>query len=197
MKKLLGILVLGLILYGCETTYVEQTWPFPWPQGLNKHSFTDRYLKNKSLAKIEGIWAFDSNEYEIAIVKNDFNIWTGYDYIGIVTDTNKYNWQRGEIKILLKKTITKNLFTGNYYMGDKSRIGRTFILNKGYIEVTLPVGYYGAPVKVIFIKSWPSFEATAEVPPKEDKSDPKPAKPTEPEPNLIPDTEKAKDDEWF
>ena len=133
----------------------------------------------------------DSNEYEIAIVKNDFNIWTGYDYIGIVTDTNRYNWRKGEIKILLKKTITKNLFAGNYYMGDKSRIGRTFILNKGYIEVTLPVGYYGAPVKVIFIKSWPSSETKVEVPPKVDKPDPKP------EPNVITDTEKPKDDEWF
>ena len=65
MKKFLAILVLGLLFYGCETTYTEQSWPFPWPQGLNKHSFTDRYLKNKSLAEIEGIWIFDSNEYEI------------------------------------------------------------------------------------------------------------------------------------
>ena len=48
-------------------------------------------------------------------------------------------------------------------MSDKSRIGRTFILNKGYIEVSLPIGYYGAPRKVLIIKSWPSYQNKKQV----------------------------------
>jgi len=161
MKKLLGILVLGLLLASCETTGTGPSgWKYPWPQGLNKNEFVDTFFKGKSLINVEGVYSTNNNKYEIAIIKNTFDVFSGYDYLGILTDENATWWKVGEVKIVLKKTATPNIFTGNWYMGDKSRIGRTFFLKEGYMEVQLPTGAYGINQASLLIKAWPPAGST-------------------------------------
>ena len=128
MKKLLGILILAFFLTSCETTdpTVNLSPKYPWPEGLNKNQFIEKFFKGKNLSRIEGVYAGSNNRYEVAIIKNDFGVETNYDYLAILTDANYGIWKRGEIKFKLKKTATPTIFTGNYYMGDKSTVGRTF-----------------------------------------------------------------------
>ena len=40
-------------------------------------------------------------------------------------------------------------------MGDKTRLGRTFIFKDGYFEVSLPTGYYGASQKWMYMQTYP------------------------------------------
>ena len=72
MKKLLGIIILGLFLAGCETTGTGESpsgWKYPWPQGLNKNEFIDTFFKGKSLTNVEGIYSTNDNRYEFAVIK--------------------------------------------------------------------------------------------------------------------------------
>jgi len=163
MRKFLGAIFLFIICAGCETTdpTVNTGTPkYPWPQGLNKNQFIEKYFANEDLDLVEGIYAGSNNRYEIAVIKNDFGIETGYDYLGILTDSNVRIWKKGEIKFKLKKTATPTIFTGNYYMGNKSRLGRTFFLKEGYLEVSLPTGYNFSAQPALFLKSYPGYEAT-------------------------------------
>ena len=178
MKKLLGILFISLFLYGCPPTGGLQStgaWKYPWPQGLKKNQFIEKYFENKDLSEIEGIYMGSNNKYEIAVIKNTFGIFEGYDYLGILTDENATFWRVGEVKIVLKKSATPTILTGNYYMGDKSRMGRTFFFKQGYFEVSLPIGYYGAGVKSLFIKSYPEYSKTASSKKKATKKKSKPS----------------------
>ena len=158
MKKILGVIIFSLFLYGCPSTEGLNTtgvWKYPWPQGLTKNQFIEKYFDKKELSEIEGVYMESGNKYEIAVIENTFGVFEGYDYLGILTDENATFWQVGDVKIALKKSATPTVLTGNYYMGDKRRIGRTFFFKKGYFEVNLPTGYYGAGVNHLFVKSYP------------------------------------------
>ena len=160
MKKILGVIIFSLFLYGCPSTEVLNTtgvWQYPWPQGLNKNQFIEKYFAGKSLDSVEGVYIGSNNKYEIAVIKNTFNILPAYNYLGILTDENASFWRVGEVKIRLKKTATPTLLTGDFFMGDKRRLGRTFIFKDGYFEVSLPTGYYGASQKWMFIKTYPEY----------------------------------------
>ena len=171
MKKLLGILILAFFLTSCETTdpTVNLSPKYPWPEGLNKNQFIEKFFKGKNLSRIEGVYAGSNNRYEVAIIKNDFGVETNYDYLAILTDANYGIWKRGEIKFKLKKTATPTIFTGNYYMGDKSTVGRTFFLKDGYLEVGLPTGYYGTDQKALFLKSYPEYSESSSTTAKKEK----------------------------
>ena len=168
MKRFVKFLFLGLFLVSCETygtsSISTSEWKFPWPQGLNKNQFIESYFKNKSLEKVEGVYSANDNRYEIAVIKNTFGIFAGYDYLGVLTDKSANNsWKVGEVKMVLKKTATPTIFTGNWYMGNYSRIGRTFFLKQGYIEVNLPSGSYGIDSPYLMIKAWPPAGSTRTV----------------------------------
>jgi S1-C subfamily serine protease len=178
MKKAIGIIILGLFLAGCETTGTGESpsgWKYPWPQGLNKNEFIDTFFKGKSLTNVEGIYSTNDNRYEFAVIKNTFGVFSGYDYLGILTDENAGMWKVGQVKMVLKKTATPNIFTGNWYMSNKSRMGRTFFLKEGYMEVQLPSGAYGINQTYLLIKAWPeagSTQTTAKKKKKKKKTEP-------------------------
>jgi hypothetical protein len=59
MKKILGVIIFSLFLYGCPSTEVLNTtgvWQYPWPQGLNKNQFIEKYFAGKSLDSVEGVY---------------------------------------------------------------------------------------------------------------------------------------------
>ena len=70
---------------------------------LSKEQIINEFFDNKELDLIEGIWLWDNNLYEVAIVKNDFEIFPNYEYLGILTDTRNEKWSIGEVKFALKK----------------------------------------------------------------------------------------------
>jgi S1-C subfamily serine protease len=157
MRRLFSIIIFSLFLSSCETIdpTIELSNKYPWPIGLNKNEFVEKFFKGKNLDEVEGVYAGSNNTYEIAVIKNTFGVENEYDYLGIITDSAVRSWKKGEIKFKLKKTATPAIFTGNFYMGDGSRVGRTFFLKKGYIEVSLPTGYYGTDQAALFLRSYP------------------------------------------
>jgi len=106
---ILAFVLTVLLLNGCAGTT-------PKPVGeLNKEEVIKRYFKDRSLDDIEGIWVREDNSFEIAVLKNSFNIFPGYDYVGIVTDSNKVEWGIGETKLLIKKTSNRQRYSVSYF----------------------------------------------------------------------------------
>jgi len=131
---------------------------------LDRTTAIDRYFSARDLAPIEGIWVWDNNTYEIAIVRNTTGSAAEYQYLGLVTDTQHSNWRRGETKLLLKETASPGIFTGTYLMGDKSRYGTTFFLtNPNLIELYTPTGPYGSQEKLFLIRAYPKAQASGAV----------------------------------
>ena len=158
IKNVFLSLIFIVTLSGCYTTGTNSpssSWNYPWPQNMDKNQFISKYFAGKTLDPVEGVYIGSNNKYEIAVIKNTFGISSGYDYLGILTDENATFWKVGQVKIRLKKTATSTLLTGDFYMGDKTRLGRTFIFKDGYFEVSLPTGYYGASQKWMYIKTYP------------------------------------------
>lgn len=74
MKKLLAILVLGLLLSGCAT-YPNKTEHYNFEDITGPTSIYEAILllsKKSNLDKIEGVW-FDKNNFTIAIIQEDRN----------------------------------------------------------------------------------------------------------------------------
>ncbi len=125
--------------------------------GISKTEIINKYLSKDTYDPVEGIWSWDSNEYEVAIIKNNTTTYSQYDYIGIITEARNQGWQLGEVKLILKKTVSDYVYSVIYYMGDKSEIGTTITMaNENMIEMYLPTGLYGSKEKTILIKSYPS-----------------------------------------
>lgn len=126
---------------------------------LDRTTAIERYFSGRDLAPIEGIWVWHDNQYEIAIIRNTLGVATEYDFLGLVTDTQRPNWSRGEIKLLLKETASPGIFSGTYLMGNKSRHGTTFFLtNPNLIELYLPTGPYGSQEKLFLIRAYPKSQ---------------------------------------
>jgi hypothetical protein len=44
------------------------------------------YLSHQDLAPIEGVWVWDNNRYEVAIIRNNTEHYKEYDYLGVLTE---------------------------------------------------------------------------------------------------------------
>ncbi|MDF2568731.1 MAG: hypothetical protein K0R55_335 [Sporomusa sp.] len=85
----------------------------PLPDGdFNRQQAIDTFFIDKPENPLEGIWVTDDNKYEIAIVKNDFSICQGYDYIGFTVESTDPAWDRGKIRFQLKTTAIPKLYMG-------------------------------------------------------------------------------------
>jgi S1-C subfamily serine protease len=130
-KKLARFLFAFFVL--CSVTI--PCFALPLPDGdFNRQQAIDTFFKDKPESPLEGIWITDDNKYEIAIVKNDFSICPGYDYLGFTVQTTDLSWDAGKIKLQLKATAIPKLFTGlwhkrpNSYLTptDDQSLGTTF-----------------------------------------------------------------------
>jgi S1-C subfamily serine protease len=167
--KLIRILILILIISGCtkaaRENFKKHGLRSPGPEvispqpELSREQAIEKYLKGRDLSPLEGVWVMKDNAYEVLITKNNLGIDLNFDYLGIITfaDRNHSNWKQGEIKILLNETATNTIYTGFYYLGNKRRIGSTFIVKHNFnlIELSLPTGRYGRSQEVLLIKSYP------------------------------------------
>ena len=146
-----------IIFVGCNPALMRV---LPKPLGSqSKNQIIKNYFETNRLDIIEGIWVWDTNGYEVAIVKNTTSSFPQYDYLGIITDSRRSGWQVGEIKLLLKKTVSDYIYSVIYYMGDKSDVGTTITMpNENMIEMYLPTGAYGSKEKTTLIRSYPTKE---------------------------------------
>ncbi len=101
------------------------------------------------LDPIEGIWTEFNGTYKIAIMKNEDN--SKCDYFGFIIHSDYPSWKKGNIKIELSKTASKNIYTTNYYMRDKSKVGTTSTINdKGILEI-----YIKNLIRSKYLKNYP------------------------------------------
>lgn len=162
---LLQILALFLLTSLCHAS--------PQPFGeMSKDKVIEQYFKDKNIDAIEGIWITTDNQYEFAIIKNTTDTFQEYDYLGIITNTTEKSWDKGEVKLFLKKTALTQTYAGNYRLLEKSgklwggsskkEYGTTFALkSKNLIDCYLPTGLYGLPVKTTFIRIYPNADSHA------------------------------------
>ncbi|GMB01121.1 serine protease [Pelosinus sp. IPA-1] len=142
LKKLIHFLFIFFVIYSLTIPGFAASLP---EEDLNRQQAIDTYFKDKPENPIEGIWITDDNKYEIAIVKNDFSLCQGYDYIGLTVQTTDHAWATGKIKLQLKATAIPKLFTGlinknpNSYLTltDEQSFGTTFgMASNNMIEYT-------------------------------------------------------------
>jgi S1-C subfamily serine protease len=143
----------------------------PQPFGeITRDKVIERYFAGQSIDLVEGIWTTMDNKYEFAIIKNTSDMYSGYDYLGIVTQTNGKQWECGEVKLLMKKTASGQLYTGSYFGSEKGVLGTkkkecgtTFkMASRNFIECYLPIGVYGSPIKQVFLRTYPEYDSTKE-----------------------------------
>jgi len=142
----------------------------PQPLGeLTKEQVIERYFKEKTIDTIEGIWTTTDSKYEFAILKNTSGSYTDSDYIGVITHSSESRWKTGEIKLLLKKTSSAQLYTGSYYVettgmwgNGKKDYGTTFSMrSNNLLECYLPTGIYGLPLKTAFLRTYPAYDSSS------------------------------------
>lgn len=138
LKKLLCFFLTFFVLYSIAIP----CFALPLPdEDFNRQQAIDTFFKDKPQNPLEGIWITDDNKYEIAIVKNDFSICQGYDYIGFTVQTTDPTWNTGKIKLQLKTTAIPKLFTGLFHkkvnsyltLTDEQSLGTTFRITSNNI----------------------------------------------------------------
>ena len=123
----------------------------------------DKYLAHKELAPIEGVWVWDNNTYETAILRNTTEYYKEYDYLGVVTDTRNQEWSRGQIKLLLKETASPQVYSGIYLGREHNELGTMFFLSsKNLIEFTLPDSY-GNQHRTLLVRNFPKESQTQRI----------------------------------
>ncbi len=152
MTRLVLISLVALVLTSCQTTNISEA-----PQYKNIFSgdkppitvdeWKDTFSK-RSLKSLEGVWLWDDSAYEIAIVKAPNNV--EYDYLGVIINADRGSWKPGDVKLEMKATVSRQLFLGNYYGGDKTSQGVSFKYSENLIETR-----YGN-IPIMIVRSYPT-----------------------------------------
>ena len=87
------------------------------------------FHSGRDLDTIEGAWKHDANAFEMVISRNNFDIAAGYDYVGVITQTDQPTWEQGDVKILLRNTDSAGVFEGVWMTRYKSARKMTFVLD--------------------------------------------------------------------
>ncbi len=152
MKKILSVLFLSILLFGCATTPVIDP-----NKSVDRNYFIEKYFKGKELSNVEGVWRWMSGTYEIAIIKNDTGSDTNFEYLGIVISGDRGVIVPGSAKIKLNKSANPNVYVGDYIVTDGIEWwtnGSTFLV-EGDLITTAPrsVG------KVTMIRMYPASKS--------------------------------------
>ncbi len=130
-----------IFLYGCAT---------PSPTGkMSKDDIIKKYLIHKKLDPIEGIWRWENELYEVAIIKNRFGIYPQYDFIGIITETSKPGWHIGDTKLLARKTAYKYGYFGLMFSGVRTK-------HKAVFEFAHTATRMNNDIIGIHLRNWPT-----------------------------------------
>lgn len=98
----------------------------------------DKYLANRDLAPIEGVWVGSSNGYEVAIIRNTTERFNEYDYLGVIAESRTESRAKGDIVLILKETASAEAYSGSYFDLEHNEIGTMFILpSPNLLEFTI------------------------------------------------------------
>lgn len=122
-----------------------------------------KYLSGKELTPIEGVWVWENNNYEVAIVRNTTEFYKEYEYVGVVTDTRLDPLARGQIKLLLKETASPQAYSGVYFDINHNELGTMlFLSSQNLIEFTLP-DEYGNQHRTLLVRNFPKESQTQRI----------------------------------
>jgi S1-C subfamily serine protease len=127
-----------------------------------------KYLSHKELAPIEGVWVWENNNYEVAIIRNTTEFYKEYEYVGVVTDSRVVPKARGQIQLLLRETASPQAYSGLFLEGEHDAYGTVFFLkygtmfflsSKNLIEFILPDSY-GNQHRTMLVRNFPKESQT-------------------------------------
>lgn len=130
--------------------------PMPLP-ATSRKQVIEQHFGGRELDPVEGVWLESTNAYEIAIVKNDSELYRDYTYLGIVVGTNKPTWKVGEVKALIRKTSSKANLVGMYYTGGKEEVGAEFLL-VNEVELHIAIGMDRDKQPFVFYRVFPDLD---------------------------------------
>lgn len=132
-SKVIILAIVALIVMTAPCLALKRVVP-----ETTKKDIIDTYFKERTLDAVEGIWAFSVDGFyeEIAIIKNpsekEYKQWM---YVGVIVNNNSSLGKVGEAKIVLEKTDTPGVYSGNYVVQSKQGVwnyqelhGATFIM---------------------------------------------------------------------
>ena len=120
-----------------------------------------KYLAHKELAPIEGVWVWENNNYEVAIIRNTTEFYKEYEYVGVVTDSRVVPRARGQIQLLLRETASPHAYSGLFLEGEDNELGTMFLLSsQNLIEFSIPIGPYGSPQRIRLVRNFPKESQT-------------------------------------
>ena len=111
-------------------------------------------IKNSSpRSGIEGIWA--DPEYTLGIVPAPPDV--GADYVAVILRSQSPLWQLGEIKAEIRRTGSREVFTGTYFMGNKHPQGITFTLDHDAVLRGSPLTTPTGTLNLSLVRVWPEL----------------------------------------
>jgi hypothetical protein len=134
MAVRLRVLAVVLLLLATSTGAFGRGRPWPEPIGqLDRDQVVAQYLQGRALDPFEGIWISDTNDYEVAIIRNkegsyQTGEYQGYDYVGVVISSTREGWKRGQMKCVLRRTANALIAPGIWFMANRSTNGTTFVV---------------------------------------------------------------------
>lgn len=87
-------------------------------------------LVGRDLSPIEGAWKHEENAFELVISRNNFDIASDYEFVGVITRTDQASWNNGDVKLLLRSTESPRVFEGILITSNHSRKEMTFIIER-------------------------------------------------------------------
>lgn len=172
IRKMFGFLLIATLI-----SFLSQTAEAKLSGSLTRQEAIDKYFKGQQLDPIEGIWSWNSQigTYEVAIMKNRFEEYKEYDYIGITTLPTSI-LPSGSTKLLIGKLESNRYYPGQVVKFFYAKIGaktirrlntRYFMPERGKLEFSVPAyNAYDIGETVTAIKIYPEegagFPSTGE-----------------------------------
>lgn len=157
----LGLLLTWMFLFlASQSTCLALSRAVP---ETTREAIVAKYLEGRSLDAVEGLWTWNFRGYsfEVAIVKNTFNVHKDYDYIGILTRSDRSS-TIGEVKLLLRNTGIRGVYSGAYIFqltgpfGGQETYNTNFIMTySNLMETTVSVDDYSHQ-RIAFIRNYPA-----------------------------------------
>jgi S1-C subfamily serine protease len=110
------------------------------PSPASESEAIKRYFAGRELDLIEGIWTWEDNTYQVAIVQNVTGLEPDYDYVGLVIRAESGSWRPGDVKLLFNSTATPTVLTGVYFDASRRRNNLSFVVeDANFIKVNRTV----------------------------------------------------------
>ncbi|MDH5526695.1 MAG: hypothetical protein OEY97_05230 [Nitrospirota bacterium] len=134
------LLLVAVLEGGCSVLTLARGLSAERMEIRSRQEAIDRYLTGRPLSWLEGVWVWQDNTYEVAILPNETGLYPDFQYVAVVTDAIPFGWQKpGRIKMFIQSTARRDVYTGRIWMRDSTESGvRLKIRNRN--ELRLDVG---------------------------------------------------------